>query len=126
MQSVAASEPPRRGESPTGGSRRSAPAGEHPVSLLALPESHYAVQLMALSTRGAAEDYASKHNLSGALHASIERDGRTLHILLAGIYPDRDRARQAAANMAATLPDVTPWVRQLGPLQRAVRDSAKN
>ena len=81
---------------------------------------------MKLSTSWAVEEYASKRNLPNAIHVSIERDGRTLHLLLAGIYPDRDRAREAAENVASTLPDVTPWVRQLGPLQRSVRGSAEN
>ena len=104
----------------------SAPPAENSISLLALPESHYAIQLMAMATRPQVERYAAKHDLPDAFLASIERDGETLHILLAGIYPDMDRAREAAEALASTLPDITPWVRKLGPLQRAMRSSAEN
>ncbi len=92
--------------------------------LLELPETHYAVQLMAMRTVAELDRYVAKHGLQDALRVAIDSDGRALHVLILGVHADRDEARRAAADLAARLPGIAPWVRELGPLQRAIRDAA--
>ena len=99
-----------------------AAAAEEPeASVLALPESYYAVQLMALGTRENVDRYVARHNLQDVLHARVESGGQTLHVLILGAYPDRESARRAASNLPPALRDITPWVRSVASLQQAMQ-----
>ena len=89
------------------------------TALLGLPADHFAVQLMALSSEAAADDYLARHGVEGSRRVRIEHGGRTLHAVLLGVYPDAQTA-QRAADVWSPPPGVQPWVRSLGPLQAAM------
>lgn len=91
------------------------------VRMLDLPAEYFAVQLLASASKENLERFASETRIEGLAAARIAADERLLYILLLGIYTSRDAAERAAASVPQeTLGDVTPWVRSLGSLQRAM------
>ncbi len=93
---------------------------ESAPSLLDFPETHFAVQLMALGSGAAVDRFAAQHGLEGLLRASIARDGETLHLLILGVYADSAAAHRAARNLPPGMADITPWVRRMDSLQQAM------
>ena len=94
---------------------------EEPVPLSELPESFWAVQLIALSNKAAQEKYANTSSLVGLSGARVASNGKLLYVLLLGIYETKDLAIQAVAS----LPDnetmkPTPWARSLDSLHKAM------
>ena len=96
-------------------------ASKSASALLELPATHYAVQLVALRTEAGLEDLVASHGLDHLLRARIDRDGEAFHVLLLGVYPDIDDARQAVASPPPQLGDITPWVHTLGSLREAMQ-----
>ena len=91
------------------------------IPVMDAPPDYYVVQLVAVQTREALEEYAARKALQGMSAARVERDGRLFYVLLLGLYPDRERARTAASNLPAELAEFDPWVRSVNSLQQAVR-----
>ena len=94
-----------------------------PIPLTDVPPHYYAVQLVAVQTKEALEDYAARKELRGMSAARVERDGRLFYVLLLGVYLDRERARTAASNLPAEFADLDPWVRSVDSLQQAMRSA---
>ena len=105
------------------------PASAEPVSLrnpideiLGQSAEAWTVQLIVLSERDALLAYASEHGVDVPLTAPIRAGGSTRHVLLLGIYADRKAAEGALeAFRSQRALSVDPWIRQLGPLQDAIR-----
>ncbi len=98
--------------------------GERPggtVPLVDVPPDYYVVQLVALASKEALEEYAARKGLHGMSAARVERDGKLFYVLLLGIFRDRQDADAAAANLPPELEDFDPWVRRVGSLQEAIR-----
>ncbi len=93
---------------------------ESAPSLLDFPDTHFAVQLMALGSAAAADRFAAQHGLEGLLRASIARDGETLHLLILGVYADSAAAHRAARNLPPGMAGIAPWVRRMDSLQQAM------
>ena len=91
----------------------------HPV--LEWPPEHYAVQLIALDSDGAATALAERLAIPELKQVRLESGGRLFHVLLLGDYADRRDAEVASAGMVRRMPSLEPWVRSVGPLQDAVR-----
>ncbi len=51
----------------------------------------------------------------------LQRDGRTLHVVLYGLFSSRAAAERAAANLPPGLGNVQPWIRPLEQVQTAAR-----
>lgn len=95
----------------------------HPATVLPLeelPAEFYAVQVVALSSMAALEDFRTAHRLSGVLGAQVESGGRVYYVLLLGVYETLADARAAAESRPESLQATTPWIRKLGTLQAAV------
>ena len=92
-----------------------------PTPLTEVPPDYYVVQLVAVQTKEALEDYAARQDLQGMSAARVERDGRLFYVLLLSVYPDRERARTAASNLPAEFAEFDPWVRSVDSLQQAMR-----
>ena len=92
-----------------------------PIPLTEVPPDYYVVQLVAVQTKEALEDYAGRKELRGMSAARIERDGRLFYVLLLGVYPDREQASTAASSLPAEFADLDPWVRSVDSLQQAMR-----
>jgi septal ring-binding cell division protein DamX len=91
------------------------------------PADYYAVQLVAMHRLENILRFARQNGLEDPLYARISNNGSEWYVLLLGIYPDRDAARNATQSWKQSgNPRVQPWVRKLGPLQRAVRKAIKD
>lgn len=91
------------------------------TSILELPATFYTVQLLAASTKERLEDYVHERQLRSMSAARIESGGALYYVLLLGVYPDVDVAKQAAAQLPPGLEDAAVWVRSLGSIQEAIR-----
>ena len=91
------------------------------VPLVDVPPDYYVVQLVALASKEALEEYAARKGLHGMSAARVERDGELFYVLLLGIFRDRQDADAAAANLPPELAGFDPWVRRVGSLQEAIR-----
>jgi septal ring-binding cell division protein DamX len=92
-----------------------------PLGLAELPPDFYAVQLVALQSRGGVEQYAREHGLHGLSSARIARDGEIFHVLLLGIYETRAAADRAAASLPTALGGDNVWVRTVRSIQEGMR-----
>ena len=83
--------PPPASEPPPHRDVAGRPDGGMPV--MDTPPDYYVVQLVAVQTREALEEYAARKELQGMSAARVERDGCLFYVLLLSVYPDRERAR---------------------------------
>ena len=90
------------------------------VPLDDLPPGFFAVQLVAVQTKAALEEYAQRQRLRNMSAARVERDGEMFYVLLLGIYETRERADRAAASLPPEFEQFTPWVRSVASLQEAI------
>lgn len=99
-----------------------APAEKDPVTLLELPEDHYAVQLIAMQDVTRVKEYASSNGIENPIIVTTRDQGRDWHVLLLGTYDELENAEQAKREWEGTrLLKVKPWIRKLGPLQESMR-----
>ena len=100
--------------------RRLAYRPSETVPLDDLPPGFFAVQLVAVQTKAALEQYAERERLRNMSAARVERDGELFYVLLLGVYETRARAERAAANLPAEFQQFSPWVRSVASLQEAI------
>ena len=89
--------------------------------LSSLSDDSYAIQLIALQTMEGVEAFIMKHNLISSKTVMIRSEGEDLYAVILGIYESESRAQTLANEWQAKHnPSSTPWVRNLGPLKRAM------
>jgi len=91
-----------------------------PTSLLELPKSYWAAQLIALPSRDLLEEYANEHGLDGASAARVAVRDNLFYVLLLGIYESKEIAEEAIANLPPPFDVDKPWLRSLESLQQAM------
>ena len=89
-----------------------------PVAIVDLPDTFWAVQLIALSTKESLEAYADKYKIRGMSAARVVAGDQLFYVLLLGIYETRENAEKASQN----LPDPyhKPWIRTIKSLKDAM------
>jgi septal ring-binding cell division protein DamX len=91
-------------------------------TLLSQPENFYTVQVIAMRSEENVLKYASLNGMQYPLYTRIANDDGPWYVLLLGVYPDVNTARQAMTDwLRAKSLKVDPWVRQLGALQASIR-----
>ena len=103
--------------------------GSAPVPAVPAPQpptTQYVVQLLALSSAGALNDYVARHGLRDLPRTRIRQGERTLHVLLLGVYADRVAATRAANDASPRLSGLQPWVRSLPSLREAMVPGASD
>jgi len=93
---------------------------ERPTSLLDLPGTFWVVQLVAVSSKEALENYARAHRLGGMSAARVAHNGELRYALLLGVYETKEIAEEATRDLPAPLDQLGVWVRSLGSLQKAI------
>lgn len=81
------------------------------------PANYYTVQVIASVDENSIYKFAKKHQLSTRYVVPTVRDGKTWHVLLLDIYPDKAAAKTALDEAIATLP-TKPWLRTVGSVQQ--------
>ncbi len=90
------------------------------VGLMDLPADFYAVQLVAVSSKEALEQFAEDHGLRGMSAARVANDDRLFYVLLLGIYETRDLAEEAITDIPPPLEELHFWIRSMGSLHEAM------
>ncbi|MCZ6655891.1 MAG: SPOR domain-containing protein [Gammaproteobacteria bacterium] len=90
------------------------------VGLMDLPDDFYAVQLVAVSSKEALEQFAEDHGLRGMSAARVANDDRLFYVLLLGIYETRDLAEEAITDIPPPLDELNIWIRSMGSLHQAM------
>lgn len=117
-----ASDKPKLASKPTSSAKASVPALSQSLprneeALKKANPKHYTVQLVGLSEQSRINAFIREHKLSGDLHVyRALRDGKTLYVLVQGVYPSRAAAVAAIARLPA-LPD-KPWAKSLAAVQK--------
>jgi len=93
---------------------------DQPVAILDLPKDFYAVQLVAVSSKEALEDYAQEKKLAGMSAARIWDGDQVFYILMLGIYETRENAQRAVDSLSGPLAQLNPWIRSVASLQAAM------
>ena len=90
--------------------------------VLAAPPSSFAVQLIAMETLDPVLTYAQQVGIDEPFYMKIINEGEVWYVLLLGIYPTADAAQSAKdAWIGTRVLKVQPWVRNIAPLQDAIR-----
>jgi septal ring-binding cell division protein DamX len=90
--------------------------------ILEQPADSYTVQLIAMQEEGSVLTYASHNGIDAPLYARIESKDADWFVLLLGTYTNRQSAEEAKDSWESTRTlKIRPWVRNLGPLQDAIR-----
>ena len=84
---------------------------------------HYTLQLMANENMETINRFINAHNLkdSIALYKTTYQ-GKTLHVLIYGIYTNTDLAKTAISHLPAYLQELKPSIQQFSKIQRDIRN----
>ena len=88
--------------------------------ILAIPSSHYAVQVYASSSTDNMDKYKSNNGLEDLTAVKTDRNGAPVYVLIS-LHEDRTSANEAASNLEQIVGS-KPWVRSVGSLQAVVMD----
>ena len=94
---------------------------EQATSLLDLPGDYWTVQVIAMPSPEALEEYADANGLQGFSAARIRSNEEVYYVLLLGIYQTEEEARLALDSVPDNLAELSPWIRSVASLQRAMR-----
>jgi DamX protein len=93
--------------------------------LLQQPEQNYSLQLLGSRQAGSITDYIKQHHLEmekSAFYRGTYRGGEW-YVLLYGIYPSRQAALEARAELPAKIRKDKPWPRTLKSVHTAIREA---
>lgn len=90
--------------------------------VLAQEDSRYTIQLLGSGDAQRVREYieAQREPSEFASYPTISK-GRTLYIVVYGLFSDKAAADAAAANLPLETGKVSPWVRSIGSIKQAVR-----
>ena len=92
-----------------------------PTSLLALPETFWAIQIMALPNQDDLNDFVVDKQLIGVAGAKIASNGKLFYVLLLGVYESKSIAKEAWESRPQSIRGLKPFYRSLSSLQKAIR-----
>ena len=92
-----------------------------PTSLLALPETFWAIQIMALPNQDDLNDFVVDKQLVGVAGAKIASNGKLFYVLLLGVYESKSIAEEAWESRPQSIQGLKPFYRSLSSLQKAIR-----
>ena len=95
---------------------------EKPTALLDLPETFWAIQIMAMQDQTALNSFVTDNQLFGVSGAKIESQGKLFYALLLGVYESRSIAEEAWESRPQSIRSLKPYFRDLGSLQNAIRN----
>jgi septal ring-binding cell division protein DamX len=93
------------------------------VNLVDLPSKFWAVQLVALSSKEALEEYATERGVRGMSAAEVAVKDKIFYVLLLGIYETKEIAQDASSELGPTFNN--PWIRSVGSLQAAMLEAER-
>ena len=91
-----------------------------PTSLLDLPETFWAIQIMALQSQDDLNQFVMDKQLVGIAGAKVASNGKLYYVLLLGVYESKSVAEEAWKSRPQSIRYLQPYYRSLGSLQEAV------
>ncbi|KXF82811.1 AAA family ATPase [Enterovibrio coralii] len=89
--------------------------------LLTVPESRYALQLAALQSKDAVNEFMQEYDLSGsALVYETRRNGEPWFMVLVGDYPTVADARRAEVQLPENVRNLTPWAKSFAQIHKEI------
>jgi DamX protein len=87
-------------------------------SIAAMNDRHYTLQLIALSSKEAANKFIQKNNLSGKSHSFTRKtNNKTLFVVVYGSYPSQQAAKQAISNLPKAL-QASAWPKKIATIKK--------
>ena len=81
--------------------------------ITSVPVDYYTLQLVAASSMQNLSDFALQQGLSETWTTQTVVDGKSWYILMLGVYPTLDEAKEAKATVQDLL-NTNPWIRTVG------------
>lgn len=95
-----------------------------PGWLLEQLPKHYTLQLAVMANMAYIESFLTTHELKEKVAVvRMLKDGKPVHYLLLGDFPNRERALAYREGLPAALKAFKPWVREFADIQALVSDS---
>jgi hypothetical protein len=93
-----------------------------PTWILNQNSTHYTIQVIGLRSKEALQDLIQNHqNLTPYATYTLQKNNKPLHILIQGIYPTVESARQAKAQFPTAIqPPKNVWIRKFGKIQELI------
>ncbi|WP_337992949.1 AAA family ATPase [Enterovibrio qingdaonensis] len=89
--------------------------------LLTVPASRYALQLAALQSKQAANEFMQEYELGGtALVYETRRNGEPWFMVLVGDYPSVADARRAEVALPESVRNLTPWAKSFTQIHKEI------
>jgi DamX protein len=86
--------------------------------------NRFTLQLLSLSTAARAEAFMNRQaDTSDFAWYQMQRDNRTLYVIIYGVFSSREAAQSAAAGFTGEMASIKPWVRPLSLVQDTVRSN---
>lgn len=86
--------------------------------------NRFTLQLLSLSTAARAEAFMNRQaDTSDFAWYQMQRDNRTLYVIIYGVFSSREAAQSAAAGFTGEMASIKPWVRPLNLVQDTVRSN---
>lgn len=99
------------------------PTGPQSDQIFAYPPDYFAVQVVAVKTKQQVLDLLSRYDLGDPPYGLMKAGGEFWYVLIYGVYPDYPSAKAAIHELPADLRKLKPWVRKMGPLQKAIQEA---
>ncbi|UTV27960.1 AAA family ATPase [Photobacterium atrarenae] len=110
--------PPERGSEPVPAAE---PAPQLGVALKAVDARHYALQLAALRSLTAANQFIAQYDIARIAEIyETRRNGEPWFIIVTGDFPSVVSARRAESRLPARLQQVQPWVKSYAQIHREI------
>ena len=91
-----------------------------PISMLDLPSDYWVVQLVAFKTQTKLNAFEKSKALPGVSGARVLSNGQPFFVVLLGVYPDYDTAKLASTQLPDSVATLSPYLRSMRSLQRAM------
>ncbi|XOV84092.1 MAG: AAA family ATPase [bacterium] len=86
--------------------------------------NRFTLQLLSLSTAERAEAFMNRQrDTSDFAWYQMQRDNRTLYVIVYGVFSSREAAQAAIASFTGEMASIKPWVRPLSLVQETVRSN---
>jgi len=86
-----------------------------------IPDNHWVVQLAAFNSMKPLQSMVQRFQLAGAIGATLEINGKDMHVLLLDVYSNEQQALLASRDLPSGLNDVNPWVRSVASIRRYLK-----
>lgn len=91
------------------------------AELLAISDTRYALQLAALQSKAAVDDFLQQYGIENTARVyETVRNDEAWYMILIGDYPSVNAARRAELELSANVRRLTPWVKSFAQIHKEI------